>query len=138
LAELLLSSQAGSPQLTGPRNDKTGQPEVTAPQEWVGPVPSCGRASGKPKLADSGFVGEEWLRHWAREYGAEVIPKPKGASQELGRWFSSLRQVVETAFAHLCESFGLKYPGAHTKWGLITRIAAKLAAYNLGSGSIAG
>jgi hypothetical protein len=132
LAELLLSSQAGCPQLRGPHDPETGQPEIKLPQEWVGPVQSCGKASGKPKLTDTGFGGEEWLRHWARDYGATVIPKPKGASAELSRWFGSLRQVVETAFSHLCESFGLKYPGAHTKWGLLTRIAAKLAAYNLG------
>jgi hypothetical protein len=132
LAELLLSAQAGCPQLLGPHDPETGQPAIDVPEEWVGPVQSCGKASGKPKMTDTGFVGEEWLRHWARDYGATVIPKPKGASAELSRWFGSLRQVVETAFAHLCESFGLKYPGAHTKWGLLTRIAAKLAAYNLG------
>jgi hypothetical protein len=39
---------------------------------------------------------------------------------------------VETTFANLCGSFGLQYPCAHTTWGLITRIAAKLAAYALG------
>ncbi len=132
LAELLLSSQAGCPQLLGPHDPVTGQPTIDVPQEWVGPVQSCGQASGKPKMTDTGFVGAEWLRHWAREYHAEVIPKPKGAPRELGQWFSRLRQVVETAFSHLCESFGLKYPGAHTKWGLITRVAAKLAAYNVG------
>lgn len=132
LAELLLSSQAGCPQLLGPYDPVTGAPEIEAPQDWVGPVQSCGKASGKPKLADSGFVGEEWLRHWLQDYGATVVPKPKGASAAMSRWFGSLRQVVETAFAHLCDSFGLKYPGAHTKWGLLTRTAAKLAAYNLG------
>jgi hypothetical protein len=132
LAELLLSSQAGCPQLLGPHDPVTGQPAIDVPEEWVGPVQSCGQASGKPKMTDTGFVGAEWLRHWAREYHAEVIPKPKGAPRELGEWFSRLRQVVETAFSHLCESFGLKYPGAHTKWGLITRVAAKLAAYNVG------
>jgi hypothetical protein len=40
--------------------------------------------------------------------------------------------VVETTLAHLRESFGLKYPGAHTGWGLLIRVAAKVAAYNLG------
>jgi hypothetical protein len=132
LAELLLSAQAGTPQLVGPVDEKTGKAEIAVPEEWVGPVQSCGTASGKPKMTDTGFVGKEWLEHWAADYGATVIPKPKGASAELSRWFGSLRQVVETAFAHLCESFGLKYPGAHTKWGLITRVAAKLAAYNVG------
>ncbi|MBE3038619.1 MAG: hypothetical protein IMZ62_07395 [Chloroflexi bacterium] len=47
-------------------------------------------------------------------------------------WFSSLRQVVETAFAALCDSFGLQFPKAHTRWGLLTRIGTKLAGYNLG------
>ena len=42
------------------------------------------------------------------------------------------RQVVETTFANLSESFGLKYPDAHTGWGLLMRVAAKVAAYNLG------
>jgi hypothetical protein len=40
--------------------------------------------------------------------------------------------VVETAFAHLRESFGLKYPSAHSTWGLLMRVAAKVAAYNVG------
>jgi hypothetical protein len=39
--------------------------------------------------------------------------------------------VVETTFANLRESFGLKYPDAHTSWGLLMRVAAKVAAYNL-------
>ena len=41
-------------------------------------------------------------------------------------------QVVETAFSSLCDSFGLQFPRAHTRWGLLTCIAGKLAAYNLG------
>jgi len=40
--------------------------------------------------------------------------------------------VVETTLANLSESFGLKYPDAHTSWGLLMRVAAKVAAYNLG------
>jgi hypothetical protein len=132
LAELLLSTQAGCPQLLGPPDPVTGQPALDLPADWVGPVQSCGTASGKPKMTDAGFVGKEWQEHWARDYGATVVAKPKHAGPELSRWFGSLRQVAETAFAHLCESFGLKYPGANTKWGLLTRMAAKLAAYNLG------
>jgi hypothetical protein len=57
---------------------------------------------------------------------------PRTTSEADHPWFSALRQVVETAFANLCDSFGLKYPGAHTTWGMITRIAAKLAAYAMG------
>jgi hypothetical protein len=61
-----------------------------------------------------------------------VITPPQGAPETTTRWLRSLRQVVETVFAHLGESFGLQYPGAHTRWGLLTRITAKLAAFNLG------
>lgn len=132
LAELLLSARAGCPRLLGPHDPQTGTPALALPQDWVGPVQSCGPHSGKPILTDRGFLGPEWVGHWADDYGAEVIPKPRRASPAVDRWFSSLRQVVETVFAHLCDSFGLKYPGAHTRWGLITRMAAKLAAYNLG------
>jgi len=72
------------------------------------------------------------LAHWAADYGAQVITPQAHASHAVTPWFSAIRQVVETVFAHLCDSFGLKYPGAHTTWGLLTRIAAKLATYNLG------
>ena len=42
------------------------------------------------------------------------------------------RQVVETTLANLTERCGLTYPGAHSTWGLLMRVAAKVAAYNLG------
>ena len=95
-------------------------------------VPSGGAASDKPILSDSGFRGEDWLQHWAHAYGARVDPLSKAAPRAERRVFSSARQVVETTFANLTESFGLKYPGAHSTWGLLMRVAAKVAAYNLG------
>ncbi|HSR22974.1 MAG TPA: hypothetical protein VLW53_05460, partial [Candidatus Eisenbacteria bacterium] len=48
------------------------------------------------------------------------------------RQLHSLRQTVETAFAHLVARFGLKFPRARTLWGLWTRLAAKVSAHNLG------
>lgn len=125
LAELLFSAQAGCPQVTGPQ-----PPRSRPPRDWVGPVQSCGRPSHRLKVADEGYDGQDWQTHWATDYDAHVVTMPK--SDPNHRWFSSLRQAVETAFAHLDASFGLPFPGAHTPWGLLTRIAAKLAAYNLG------
>jgi hypothetical protein len=61
-----------------------------------------------------------------------VLTPPVCERHHARQWFSKVRQVVETAFAGLCESFGLHFPRAHTTWGLLTRIAAKLAAYNTG------
>jgi len=131
LAELLLSARAGCPQLRGPCQKGRGTPRLEPPTKWVGPPVSSGRARGRPLLTDPGFGGGDWWEHWQHDYQATVISEPKQASRELSRWFGSLRQVVETAFAHLCDTFGLRYPGAHTKWGPLTRVAAKVAAYNV-------
>lgn len=128
LAEGLLSARAGCPQLAG-----SGAAHLHPPQDWMGPVQASGSASGRFLGADAGFTGPRWHQHWQADYGVEVVTPPDGLiPPATARWFSGLRQVIETVFAHLCDSFGLKYPGAHTTWGLITRIAAKLAAYNLG------
>jgi hypothetical protein len=132
LAELLCSARAGRPQLRGPLHPKTHPPTVTPPTEWMAPVQRCGHASHQPVMVDSGFRGEDWRAHWATAYGVQVCPPMPQASRRQRRWWSAGRQVVETTFAHLSERFGLKYPGAHTGWGLRTRVAAKVAAYNLG------
>ena len=52
---------------------------------------------------------------------------PQGAA----RWVASLRQVVETVFHTLSARFGLTFPRARTYWGLLTRLGAKIAAFNL-------
>lgn len=129
LAEVLFSTQAGCPQITGPyESPKPDQPQP--PQDWVGPTQSCGPLGPRPIAADEGYVGQDWLTHWAMDYGVQVVTVSKAHPHR--RWFSALRQTVETAFANLCDSFGLKFPGAHVTAGLLARIAAKLAAYNLG------
>ena len=131
LAELLLSSRAAMPQLTGPsRQDAT--PRLPAPTDWVGPVQGCGQRQGKPILADVGYNGDDWRDHWQDDYGATVLTSPKCDRRSARRWFSSVRQAVETAFANLCHCLGLRYPQAHTLWGLLTRTAAKICAYNIG------
>jgi hypothetical protein len=127
LAELLLSSRAGITQLSGPPE---GGPEP--PTDWIGPAQSCGLASHRPILADLGYDGEAWYQHWLRDYGAQVITSPGKDERKARERFSSLRQVIETAFSSLADSFGLQFPQAHTCWGLLTRTAAKVAAYNLG------
>jgi hypothetical protein len=132
VAELLFSLRAGVPGGHGPLDDTGHKPKVKPPKEWMATVPSGGAASNKPILSDCGFRGDEWLTHWAQAYGAQVCPLPKAAPRAQRRWWSAARQVVETTFANLSETFGLKYPGAHSTWGLLMRVAAKVAAYNLG------
>jgi hypothetical protein len=130
LAEGLLSARAGCPQLAG-----SGAAHLQPPSDWLGPAQASGRTSPRPLAEDAGFNGPEWEAHWLQDYGTQVVTPPAGplpAPARTHRWFSGVRQAIETVFSHLCDSFGLKYPGAHTTWGLITRVAAKLAAYNLG------
>jgi len=132
VAELLFSTRAGVPGVQGPLDDKGHTPKVTPPAEWMAAVPSGGAASKKPILSDCGFRGDDWLAHWAQAYGVQVCPLPKAAPRAQRHWLSAARQVVETTFANLSETFGLKYPGAPSTWGLLMRVAAKVAAYNLG------
>lgn len=118
--------------MQGPLDAEAQQPTMAPPREWLAVLPSCGALSPQPLLTDRGFRGEDWLTPWASAYGVPVCPPPKAASRAQRRWWSAARQGVETSCAHLRESFGLKYPGAHRSWGLLMRVAAKVAAYNLG------
>jgi hypothetical protein len=123
VAAWLFSTRAGVPGVHGPR-DETGQkPQVTPPEEWRAVVPSAGAASTKPSLSDGGFRGDDWLAPWAKASGAQVYPRSKAAPRAERRWLRSA-----TTFANLTESFGLKYPGAHSTWGLLMRVVAKGAA----------
>ena len=131
LAELLLTSRAGKAQLSGPTQADGGL-RLPAPSDWIGPTQSCGSAQGKPILADPGYCGDDWQRHWQTDFQATVLTPPQCQRHSARQWFGSIRQAVETAFANLCASFGLHFPQAHTLWGLLTRIGAKVAAYNLG------
>lgn len=128
----MFSVRADCPRLTGPARPDEARPRLSAPTDWNGPAQSCGLNTGQPVVADNGFAATDWQQHWAQAYATQVEEPPETAGAGQGRWFSSLRQVIETVFAHLDNSLGLKYPGAHTTWGLLTRIGAKLAAYNLG------
>jgi len=128
VAAWLFSTRAGVPGVQGPLDDTGHKPKVTPPEEWMAVVPSAGAASTKPILSDGGLRGDDWLAHWATAYGAQVCPLAKAAPRAERRWWSAARQVVETTFAHLTERCGLTYPGAHSTWGLLMRVAAQVAA----------
>jgi hypothetical protein len=131
LLELMLSTRRGQPQFGRiPSSKKDGPPRP--PQEWLAPFVTAGPLRANLVLGDLGFIGENWQGHWLSQYDVAVQTSDTLPSGGLRRWFHAVRHDVETAFAHLDTVFGLEYPNAHTTWGLITRIAAKMAAYNLG------
>jgi hypothetical protein len=104
----------------------------------TGPIhPRCaaGQPSSVPYLADDGFRGTVWRQHWAADYGACVlIPADiQGADLHAAkRQQAGWRQIIEIVHAALDNVFALPFPQAKTVWGLVTRIAAKLLAFNLG------
>jgi hypothetical protein len=99
------------------------------PRDGVG-CPSVGLY-----LGDSGFFGPHWTRHWQADYDAEVLTArdvDRDRHAPARRQFAGWRQVIERVNAQLDAVFGLAFPQAKTAWGLLTRLAAKLLAYNLG------
>jgi hypothetical protein len=85
-------------------------------------------------LADKGFTGLEWERHWMEIYGALVAATPYNDSRRAWpkadrRWASGKRQIIEGVIGQLKDFFCLERHRAKTLGGLLTRLAAKVAAY---------
>jgi hypothetical protein len=103
----------------------------------LGPRGAVGAPSPDPYLGDLGFAGAAWQAHWRTAYGAAVLTKadyaaaPQAEQEPAAQWLSRLRQVVETVNAVLTDLLGLPFPRARTYWGLLTRVAAKIAAFNV-------
>jgi hypothetical protein len=88
-------------------------------------------------LADKGFTGIEWERRWMELYGALVAATPydtsrRGWSKADRRWAAGKRQIIEGVICQLKEFFSLERHRARTLGGLLTRLAAKVAAYTCG------
>ncbi len=85
-------------------------------------------------LADKGFTGVHWERRWLQEYGALVAATPYDDSRRAWpkadrRWASGKRQIIEGVIGQLKDFFSLERHRAKTLGGLLTRLAAKVAAY---------
>lgn len=116
-----------------PKRSSTHYRGPTGP---IWPRDGVGTPSPTLYLADDGLAGAIWSPHWQADYGAVVLTKrtlgtatevPAARQQHCG-W----RQIVETVGQTLIDVFGLSFPGAKSRWGLLTQVAAKLVAHNLG------
>jgi hypothetical protein len=96
---------------------------------------SAGQPFAGPTLGDLGFQGAAWRRHWRADWGAAVLLKSDYAAgpdrRRAVQWFNGHRHAIETTFSCLESQLRLKFPRARTYWGLLTRLAAKISAYNL-------
>jgi hypothetical protein len=82
-----------------------------------------------------GFEGAENHRRWRESYGACIIHPPKRNSlkpwsKHLRRWVASIRQIVESAYDKLFNTFGLWRERPHELQGLRARLAARVALHN--------
>jgi hypothetical protein len=96
---------------------------------------SVGAPSPVPYLADLGFASDVWGQHWLWDYQALVLTKDHYTSAQapaLKRELCGWRQVIETVNGQLVDVFHLHFPGARSLWGLLTRLAAKVLALNIG------
>lgn len=88
-------------------------------------------------LADKGFSSLEWEKHWLETHGALVAATPQESShrawpQKARRWAAGKRQLIEGVVDQLKDLFALERHRAKTLEGLLTRLAAKVAAYTCG------
>lgn len=101
----------------------------TGPRWFPG---SAGAPATGRYLADQGFTGAHWHQRWRECLGATVLTTTRDMARGDRRWHGRARQVVETVNGQLTEVLHLRYPRAKTAWGVVTRVLAKCAAFNLG------
>src|SRR5829696_3926424 len=88
---------------------------------------SVGSPASGPYIADKGFEGALNHRRWLECYGADVIHPPKRNSKKrswskrLRRWVASIRQIVESVYDKLFNTFGLWRERPHELEGLRSR-----------------
>ena len=88
-------------------------------------------------LADKGYSSVEWEKHWLETHGALVAATPQRSakrawSEKDCRWAAGKRQLIEGVIDQLKDLFALERHRAKTLGGLLTRLAAKVAAYTCG------
>lgn len=88
-------------------------------------------------LADKGYSSVEWERYWLEEYEALVAATPRENArrawpEKARRWTAGKRQLLEGVIDQLKDIFALERHRAKTLEGLLTRLAAKVAAYTVG------
>ena len=95
-------------------------------------VNTTGRLVDGVYLADKGFAGRRWLPRWFHQYGAKVIAQGQREQwpRPIRRWLAHYRQIVETVFEKLHNSFGLKHERPHQIDGFQLRLNARIALHN--------
>jgi hypothetical protein len=88
-------------------------------------------------LADKGFSSVRWKKHWLEGHGTLVAATPHNSAKRAWPaaarpWAAGKRQLIEGVISQLKDFFGLERHRAKTLGGLLSRLAAKAAAYTCG------
>ena len=118
-------------------NDHTLAETFFAARQHPAPrLPSVGAPAQGVYVADKGFAGDHLHRRWQALYGAEVVSPPHQRSKvrwskDWRRWLAGLRQIIETIYDKLLNTFRLARERPHALDGFQARLAAKVALHNL-------
>ena len=110
--------------------------EREAAEEMLSERARSGHA-GQAVLADNGYCGAAMAEAAGRRgHTLSASPKPsqKPASRAEAlarRWLRAKRDLIETVFGVLADQFKIETTRARSLWGVGSRIAAKLLAFNL-------
>jgi hypothetical protein len=96
---------------------------------------SVGAPANGPYVTGKGFLGQQAHQRWRRCYGATTIAPPERDSRcywpkARRRWLANIRQIVETVFEKLHNSFHLNRERPHDLSGFQARLAAKMVLNN--------
>ena len=103
-----------------------------------GILPTVGAPAAGPYAADKGLEGRERHARWKERLGVQmwcapkrhrhqaVHPWPKAAR----RWLAGKRQIIETVFDKLQNTFGLRRERPHCLNGFAARLAARVGLHN--------
>ena len=137
MMEAFVSSRNGEMQLNEPPLPRHRAYKYRLIPTWqaFSPALTVGQSRGLSYVADGGFNGPRWIKHWHERYGVTVFAPPwtnkkRDKRRKKGNWIKRHRQIIETVFARLTQTFDLHRVNAHSEVGMLTRLAAKMAAYN--------
>jgi hypothetical protein len=99
-------------------------------------LPTAGAAAQGVYVADKGFAGDKPHAFWREHLRAEVITPPHQSSRKRWSkpwrtWLASIRQLIESVYDKLLNTFRLARERPHDLAGFQARLAAKVSLHHV-------
>src|SRR5436305_7284158 len=103
-------------------NHRLAETFFAARAQPIPQLPSCGAKAVGAYIADKGFAGDGPHAYWKHQDGAEVISPPHQRSKvnwskDWRRWLTGLRQILESIYDKLLNTFRLARERPHDLTG---------------------